>query len=135
VTTSPDVWTARIAAALCVANRWQAAGALAVTFFSLLGLVHADGAAFASLALAAALGVLQIHVAVRIEFDRAIFAAAVQDGFEGFDEALARLGWQPGPDLSRSTQARAAGLASWVKRSAALLVAQLGLVLAGLWLR
>jgi hypothetical protein len=135
VTQTADAWTARIAVALCVANRWQAAGGLAVTVFSLLALAHAHGAAFTFFALGAVFGALQIYLAVRIEFDRAIFAAAVQTGFEGFDEALGRLGWRPGADMSRSVQARAAGLASLVKRSAALLVAQLGLVLAGLWLR
>jgi hypothetical protein len=135
VTASADDWTARIAAALCVASRWQSGTALVVTTCSLLGLLQANGPAFALLALAVVLGALQIHLAVRIEFDRAIFAAAPQGGFQGFDEALGRLGWRPVADVSRSTQARAAGLASMVRRSAALLVGQLVLTLAGLWLR
>lgn len=135
MTASADAWPARIAAALCVASRWQAGTALVVTACSLLALVQANGPAFALLALAVVLGALQIHLAVRIEFDRAIFAAALQGGFEGFDEALGRLGWRPVADVSRSTQARVAGLASMVKRSAALLVGQLALALAGLWLR
>lgn len=133
-TTSADAWTARIAGALCVANRWQAAAVLAVTFFSLLAIVPAKGAAFALLASAAALGVPGIYLAVRIEFDRAIFSAAARDGFEGFDEACGRLGWRPAAAASRSTQERAAGVASLVKVSAALLVSQLGLALAGVWL-
>jgi hypothetical protein len=135
VTANGDACMARIASALCVAHRWQAASALVVSLFSLLAVVHARGLAFAVLALTAALGALHIYLAVRIEFDRAIFAAAVQDGFEGFDEALGRLGWRAAPQVPRSAQERAAGLASLVKRSTLLLAVQLGLLLAGLWLR
>ena len=129
-----DAWTARIAAALCVASRWQAAGALLVTLCALLAAVSADGTAFAALALAAALCAAQLYLAVRIELDRAIFTAAAQDGFEGFDEALARLGWRRG-GVARSTAERASGLAVLVKANGALLLVQLALLLSGLWLR
>lgn len=132
--TSVDTWTARIAAALCVASRWQAAGALLVTLCALLAAVSADGTSFAALVLAAALCAAQLYLAVRIELDGAIFAAAAQDGFEGFDEALARLGWRRSA-AARPVAERAAGLAALVKASGAVLVAQLALLICGLWLR
>lgn len=127
------VWTARIAAALCAASRWLAAGSLGLTVCALATAPLATGVAFAAMALSAALGAVQLYLAVRIEFDRAIFAAAAHDGFEGFDEALGRLGWR-GSNTERSPEQRAAGLVWLVKWSGALLVAQFAFLLAALGL-
>jgi hypothetical protein len=131
---SAGAWSAHIAAALCAASRWLSAGSLGLTVCALVAAPLAAGMAFAALAACAAFGGVQLYLAVRIEFDRAIFTAAAQEGFEGFDEALGRLGWRRGADPARPPESRAAGLASLVKRAGVLLAAQLALLLAGLWL-
>lgn len=131
---SAAAWSAHIAAALCAASRWLSAGSLGLTVCSLVTAPLAAGVAFAALTACAALGAVGLYLAVRIEFDRAIFAAAAQEGFDGFDEALGRLGWRRGAEPARSPESRAAGLATLVKRAGALLAAQFALLLAGLWL-
>jgi len=132
-------WTARIASALCAASRWLSAGSLVLTLcaFAIAATVsRAGGFALAALALVVALGAVQIYLAVRIEFDRAIFEAAAgqPDGFTGFDEALQKLGWNRRASGGRPPGARAAGLATLVKWSGRLLGVQFALALAALWL-
>jgi hypothetical protein len=132
-------WALRIANALCAASRWLSAGSLALTLcaFAIAAASPRAGAfALAALALIVALGAVQIYLAVRIEFDRAIFesAAGQSDGFAGFDEALQKLGWMRSADGGRPPEARAAGLSSLVKWSGRLVGAQFALVLAALWL-
>jgi hypothetical protein len=132
-------WTARIASALCAASRWLSAGSLVLTLCAFA--IAATGPRAGELALAAlapvvALGAVQIYLAARIEFDRAIFEAAAgqPDGFAGFDEALQKLGWNRSASGGRPPEARAAGLATLVKWSGRLLGVQFALALAALWL-
>ena len=132
-------WTARITSALCGASRWLSAASLVLVLCAFA--IAASGAragafALAALGLVVALGAVQIYLAVRIEFDRAIFeeAAGRADGFAGFDEARQRLGWTRGAAGDRPPQARAAGLGALVKWSGWLLGAQFALALAALWL-
>jgi hypothetical protein len=139
VATAGGNWTARISSALCRASRWLSAASLVLVLCAFA--IAASGAragafALAALGLVVALGAVQIYLAVRIEFDRAIFeeAAGRADGFAGFDEARHRLGWTRGAAGDRPPQARAAGLGALVKWSGWLLGAQFALALAALWL-
>ena len=132
-------WTARITSALCGASRWLSAASLVLVLCAFA--IAASGAragafALAALGLVVALGAVQIYLAVRIEFDRAIFeeAAGRAGGFAGFDEARHRLGWTRGAAGDRPPEARAAGLGALVKWSGWLLGAQFALALAALWL-
>jgi hypothetical protein len=132
-------WIASIASALSAASRWLSAGSLTLTLCALAILAtrpQAGAGAPLALALVAGLGAAQTYLAVRIEFDRAIFeaAAARPGGFAGFDEALQKLGWSRRASSDRPPEARAAGLGSLVKWSGALLGAQFALLLAALWL-
>lgn len=132
-------WTARISSALCTSSRWLSAASLVLVLCAFA--IAASGAragafALAALGLVVALGAVQIYLAVRIEFDRAIFeeAAGRADGFAGFDEARRKLGWMRGASGDRPPQARAAGLGALVKWSGWLLAAQFALAVAALWL-
>ncbi|HYR33366.1 MAG TPA: hypothetical protein VEQ87_03655 [Burkholderiales bacterium] len=124
----PDVdWTARTAAALCVASRWLAVGALVLTMTAfgagLAGL--RAGVASASLVLIVLLGATQVYLAVRIEFDRRIFElVGPSRSFDGFDAALRGMGLERRGARERSTQERAAGLVSLIRWSGRLLAAQ-----------
>ena len=134
-----SIWTARIASALCAASRWLSAGSLALALCAFAIAATRQGAgelALPALALVVALGAVQIYLAVRIEFDRAIFEASAgqPDGFAGFDEALQKLGWTRNASGGRPPEARAAGLATLVKWCGWLLGAQFALALAALWL-
>lgn len=133
----PAAWVARIGAALCIAGRWLAAGSLALTASALIAAATAPrpAAALAALALVAVLGAAQLYLALRIEFDRAVFDAAAQVGFEGFDQALGETGLRRGAVPARTPQARVAGLASLLRWSAGLLAAQFLLWLAALCLQ
>ena len=127
-----------MSSALCVASRWLSAGALGLTLCALALLaIRANAGSFAqsALALVIALGGVQTYLAVRIEFDRAIFEVAAEraDGFAGFDEALHALGWKRGSAEGRTPQARAAGLRSLVTWSGGRLGVQFALMLAALF--
>lgn len=139
MSTLDDDWTAWISGALCAACRWLSAASLMlvlVALFALATRAQSRPAAAAALALVVALGAVQVYLAVRIEFDRAIFARAAQrpGGFAGFDEALQELGWRRRPVAERTPADRAAGLRTLVAWAAGLLAAQLALELAALWL-
>lgn len=97
---------------------------------------RAGALALAALGLVVALGAVQIYLAARIEFDRAIFeeAAGRAEGFAGFDEARQKLGWMHRAPRDRPPEARAAGLGTLVKWSGWLLGVQFALALAVLWL-
>jgi hypothetical protein len=93
---------------------------MTVSAFAVAGAVPlGGGVATVALGLIIIIGALQIYLAVRIEFDRQIFdlAAGDPEGFAGFDQS------------GRSSEARAAGLASLVRWSGVLLAAQLILAL------
>lgn len=133
-----DTWDSWVAAALCTACRWVSASSLVLVagaLFILSGRAAAAVPALAALTAVVALGAVQVYLAVRIEFDRAAFerAATRADGFVGFDEALAGLGWTRPARVTPA--ARAAGLRTLVARSAWLLAAQFVLTLAGVWLQ
>lgn len=134
-----EAWAAWISGAVCAASRWVSATSivLALGALALLAARPQPGAASAAaLALVVLLGAAQVYLAVRIEFDRAIFARAVErpGGFSGFDEVLRQLGWRRGPAASRTPEARAAGLRALIMASACLLGAQFALALAALGL-
>lgn len=131
-----DTWDEWTAAALCTASRWLSVSSLVLVAGALgllAGRAPAGLPALAVLAAVVALGAAQVYLAVRIEFDRAAFerASTRAEGFAGFDEALARLGWTRRG--SGTAGARAAGLRALVARSAWLLGAQFALTLAGIW--
>jgi hypothetical protein len=132
-------WTSQIASALCAASRWLSAASLVLMLFAfnIAAIEPRAGAhALAVFAFVVVLGLAQIYLAVRIEFDRVIFEVATgrPDGFAGFDGALAKLGWKRSSDSERSPAQRAVGLMSLVKWSGWLLGIQFALVLTALWL-
>jgi hypothetical protein len=132
-------WPAWISAAMSGASRWLSAGSLVLVLGATAVLatsVQAGITALAALSLVVALGAVQIYLAVRIEFDRAIFRIAAEraDGFRGFDAALRQLRWVRGASDERTPEARAAGLRALIACSGRLLAAQFALVLAAFWL-
>ncbi|HEX5092687.1 MAG TPA: hypothetical protein VFV84_08375 [Burkholderiales bacterium] len=131
-------WIAATAAALCTASRWLSAASLVLVggALALLSMRASGVPALGAQAAVIALGAVQVYLAIRIEFDRAVFAraAASPAGFAGFDEALASLGWARGTPGTRTPESRTSGLHALVRRSAWLLCAQFTLVLASLWL-
>jgi len=138
MSTRDDSWAACIAGALCAASRWLSAASFVlvlVALFALATRARSGPAAAGALALVVALGAVQVYLAVRIEFDRAIFARAAErpGGFAGFDEAMQELGWRRRPTAARTPSARTAGLRALVAWVAGLLAAQLALALTALW--
>lgn len=120
-------WTAQVGVALCSGSRWLSAAALLITlsaFTLAAGLAH-PATALLILALIIVLGVVQLYLALRIEFDRVIFqAASGTPAWDAFDAALQGLRWAAHKG-ERSTTARASGVARLVRASAALLIIQL----------
>jgi hypothetical protein len=103
---------------------------ITISAFAVGGAFPPGGAvATAALALIIVIGAVQVYLAVRIEFDGRIFelAGAQPDGFAGFDAALRNLGLGREPNGDRSPEMRAAGLASLVRTSGALVAVQLAL--------
>jgi len=138
VNADDEHWMAWLPGALCGASRWLTAGSLVLVAGAiavLAGRTPTATPALAAFALVVALGAAQLYLAVRIEFDRAIFAraAARPAAWAGFDAALGRLGWRSTASAARTPEARAAGLRALVNWNAMLLAAQFALLLAGLW--
>jgi len=126
-------WAAQTASALCIAARWLSAASLAFTFCA-FALALAGVRASLIVALILVLGLGQLYLAFRIEFDAGIFAgAAMRPGsWREFGAVLRELGWQRGDKTEHSSVRRAAGLARLVRYSGALLAAQIVLALVAL---
>ena len=137
-----DEWMARSAVALCAASRWLS-GAAVVLAVVALSAVHARPAAriaaAAGLAVAAA-GAVQVYLAVRIEFDRHVFAALARarepgEAVKGFDGAMRALGMMPERKTGRTLADRVRGLRTLVRRAGWLFAVQLALSLVAAWMR
>lgn len=142
--TQADEWTARCAEALCAGSRWvhgASLGLAAIALWMMYASPSAGRTTLAALSMAAGAGALQLYYALRIEFDRRIFAGLASlredsaEALQAFDQALRELGVSKDGKHGRPLAARALGLTSLVRRSAWVFAAQAVLMLAGVWLR
>jgi hypothetical protein len=142
--TQADEWTARSAEALCAGSRWvhgASLGLAAVALWMMYALPPAGATARTALSIAAGAGALQLYYALRIEFDRRIFAglASLRGGsaetLEALDHAMRELGLAGGRSGGRPLAERARGLAALVRRCGWIFAGQAVLMLAGAWLR
>jgi len=141
--TSRDPWMARSATAACVASRWISGASLGLTVLALCHLYFLPAGtalAAAAISLAAVAGAAQVYLAVRIEFDRAIFesfagaAAEAAGAADGFDRAAQALGLLSSGKAGRDFTRRTAGVLSLVKMAFLVFLVQLALLVAAGWM-
>ena len=135
-----DRWIALVASSFATASHWLGALSLGLTMLaaSRLVLFREGGAAAALLVALVVAGAMVLYFAVRIEIDRTIFAALAGSSTDlpaaaaRLDQAMHALSIAvpPGRDMTN----RASGLLALLRRQAALLVTQVLLVAALLWL-
>ena len=140
---SRDPWMARCATAACVASRWISGTSIVLAGLALycLYFVSAGGALVAAaISIAAVAGAAQAYLAVRIEFDRAIFesfagaAAEAAGAADGFDRAAQALGLLFSGKAGRDFTRRTAGVLSLVKMAFLVFLVQLALLVAAAWM-
>jgi hypothetical protein len=138
-----EEWIARSVAALCIASRWLSCVSLVLAALTLgyLYLFPPASIAFAAMVSgAAAAGLIQAYLALRIEFDRKIFEALAAHpegataGTDAFDQAMHSLGMLPKGKIGRPLAERASGAVFLVRGAGWILVFQLALTLAVPWL-
>lgn len=137
-----DQWTARCASAACTASRWASGASLVLSALALccLYLLPVQPLAWGAIGLAAAAGAVQVYLAARIEFDRAIFrdiAAAVPDAAAGagaFDVAAQAVGLLPARKAGRDLAQRARGALALVRAVFCVPLLQLALLIAAAWM-
>jgi hypothetical protein len=120
-----EAWSARCAAAACAASRWLFAPSIALSLAALMW------GATAGWAVVAALGLVQVYLAARIEFDRVVFEAlAARPEEAGHFDAAARIA----PERSlRPMAERAAGARRLVLAGAGVFLFQASLSAALRW--
>ena len=136
---SRDPWIARCASAACVASRWISGASMGLTVLALCHfyfLPAGTALAAAAISLAAVAGAAQVYLAVRIEFDRAIFEslAGAAGAADGFDRAAQALGLLSSQKAGRDFVRRSAGVLLLVKIAFLVFLAQLALLVAAVWM-
>jgi len=140
---SRDPWIARCATAACVASRWISGASMGLTVLALCHfyfLPAGTALAAAAISLAAVAGAAQVYLAVRIEFDRAIFeslagaAAGSAGAADGFDRAAQALGLLSSQKAGRDFVRRSAGVLLLVKMAFLVFLSQLALLVAAVWM-
>jgi hypothetical protein len=133
-----DLWSARIALALCIASRWLSGPSLVLTALAWAALVLTPRAVpcTALLLVIVAGGAAQIYIAFRIEFDRRIFDAWAHDtdadAARRFDTTMRALDLLPPNRNGRADIERVRGVIRLVKSSGWLFSLQVAcLVLVG----
>jgi hypothetical protein len=122
-----DLWSARIAVALCIASRWVSGFSLILTALAWCALVLApcEVPCTALLFVVISGGAAQIYLAFRIEFDRRIFEAWAHDmdadAAHRFDTAMRALDLLPPDRSGRASVQRVRGVVRLVKSSGWLL--------------
>ena len=134
-----DPWIARCATAACVASRWISGTSIVLTVLALCSLYFLPAGralAAAAISLAAAAGAAQVYLAVRIEFDRAIFenfAGTAAGAADGFDRAAQTLGLLSSGKAGRDFTRRTAGVLWLVRMAFLVFLVQLALLVAAAW--
>ncbi len=138
-----EEWIARSVAALCIASRWLSCASLVLAVLTLgyLYLFPPASIAFAAMCSGAvAAGLIQVYLAMRIEFDRKIFEALAAHpegataGTDAFDQAMQSLGMLPKSKIGRPLAERASGTVFLVRGTGWVLAFQLALAIAAPWL-
>lgn len=141
MSTVKDKWTIRVAASLAIASRWLSAMSLMATAIALLLLYSSQTSdvGAASLSTIVVLGIVQLYFTVRIEFDRAVFAASEQtscltnDDLEVLDKVLNQSRLRTGVRATRTLEERLRGVASLVRWAAIVTIVQVSLLISASW--
>jgi hypothetical protein len=123
---SAEAWIAESGAALCRGARWPIALSLALSVLAGARVLVEPRQAPIFLLLVLCAGVVQAYLALRIEFDRAVFERFAEDpaGAPQFDSALVQAGWAKSPAAARSMADRVRGLNGFVRAAFLVLVLQ-----------
>jgi hypothetical protein len=136
---SEDAWLASVVAALLATgsridllSRLLTAAALIALLLLPASFGLPAGLPTAVIAAVALVGLLEMHFALRVRFDAALFAQLAEDSdLAGLDRALLALRLMPASKTGRPTGERARGALRLLYRQALCLAAQAALILVG----